>query len=120
MSVTSAPSFTTARSASLSAVSGSARRSGCIASGKLDVEKKTPDADEHRHHHEVHQAAYGLRVLRTRPDEQAHARRTQTRPRSEIAKRSNGEPVRTCTPNAIHPNPKSTGTSIAHEEARAS
>ena len=38
-----APSIITARNASLSAVSGNARMNGCIASGKCEEGKKTPE-----------------------------------------------------------------------------
>ena len=68
-----APSIMTARSASFSAVSGSARMTGCTTSGKRADEKNTPEQDAHRQHHQVHQAADRLGVLRARGDEQAEA-----------------------------------------------
>ena len=82
-----APCSMLARSASTSAVSGSALMKGWTASGNRSDEKKTPETNPHRHDDEVHEPGDGLDGPRARRDEQterAERQRPQHRDRGEL------------------------------------
>ena len=81
-----------ARSASLSAVSGSARMTGCSDRGKRADEKNTPEQTNIGIMHEVDEAVDGLRVLRARRDEQPEPGEGRARRAAQRERGARSEP----------------------------
>ena len=107
-----------ARSASMTAVSGSARMNGCSTVGKALRGEEDAGQDPHRQHHEVHQARRRLDGLRARRDQQSqgaeHRRRPEgtaaagahREPRSGTPKTSTAKPTRTTTSSTSNSEPR--------------